>query len=102
MILKGTHKIQAQIEVHPVDVFQSIAEHLRLYLRNEFHEDPEEIYINDEGLWEHWTSYPHGSGTTTTFRTATPDEMLLERSIKTIKQELKEPGRKELYKKFGV
>lgn len=44
----------------------------------------EMLYLNKNNEWESWTSWPHGSGTTTVYRKATDKELIILESFKII------------------
>ena len=81
----GTHikRERVEVEINELEIIDAIA---AAWLKSLPNLDRSAEYINTKGFWEYWTSAPHGSGTTETFRAATEEEQKIVAAIRLIRR----------------
>lgn len=78
-----TKREQVNVEIDPLKVVSGLHEKWLSKL------GMSECYVNQDGNWEHWED-GHGSGNYTTHRAATEDEVVINKSFKTVAEVVKD------------
>jgi len=89
MRIAARYQQKVEVDIDPNEVLKLLKDRWRNSLDvtikvNGLKPSSSEMYINERSQWEHWTSYPHGSGTTTTYRKVTPEEIEIEKAFSLI------------------